>query len=68
MVCCCCRKFWCYYCGGGPFNNYSECHIHITQNIHQVNPPDFHPERSSEDELADFYNKYPQLKPNNLIH
>ena len=41
IISCMCGNHFCYYCGGGPFNQSGEFFSHMIQNNHVNDPPDY---------------------------
>ena len=66
-ISCRCGKHFCYYCGGGPFNEGQSCYSHMGAAGHWIEAPDYlrfcqHQSISDQDLLA-FYQNFPQWNP-----
>ena len=68
-IACRCGKHFCYYCGAGPWDSDSPCYDHLRceHGGHSNDPPDYrkfikNETNVTEQELNEFYLKYPQLK------
>ena len=65
---CKCGALMCYYCGAGPFNDSGSCYEHMKKEHDGPFklPPDhrkfWRGENVSDEELNEFYAKYPNLK------
>ena len=70
MKCRRCGTWFCYYCGGGPYPTSKKVYRHIrTQHGGPyVQPPDYkrhflNDSSVTDEEIAKFYELYPQLRP-----
>ena len=66
-ISCGCGKHFCYYCEAGPYNTMNECYAHIREKHGDYfnDPPDYKKYKGvpvSDQELREFYEKYPKFK------
>ena len=67
---CTCGAFFCYYCGGGPFktDKIANKHARVQHQSLYNDPPDYkryflHDPEVTDEDIAKFYEVYPQLRP-----